>query len=1226
MSRISAKDVVTLSKEEFTRLRPETLAGSMSKEKKLVWVYSKKEKKMVKNYVSLCDATERMLWEGITNASDNKLRSLESGLDYDKIYIEMDQYKIKITNYGCPIPVEKNKDGKYCPYALFGELFTSTNYNAKSTKIAGMNGVGAKLMNLFSKRFKIDVYDQFNKKSYSQEWEDNMKIVYDPIIKPYNGENGKVEIEFYCDFDYFKYKNNFYDNQVLQLYERHCITLSACARIPVVFNKRNYSFKNFEELSYLYFPKDEYENRFSFTVENNSPNNSSKTTGNSLIIDIVIIDTPGKGEVISYANCMITKDKGSHVDSIFDYLNDMISKKYSGIEIGDLIKNLTIICNFNQIENPKYNNQTKTKLTKPNKKYFSKYYDFGKEFVLCFDKWNAYKKIMEFLEIKKNLKYQSSDGKLVKHLKTTKDNGKLLVGRDAIFAGCNNLEKRKKCKFYIVEGTSAWALLSKIVSHIGGYNFIGGYTLVGRNMNILKNNIEKIFENEIFKDLKYYLGLQNGMDYSLDENFETLRYSEAIIFSDSDVDGEHIRSLLILYFYFFYPSLINRGFLKYEKAPIIRVYKGKQIYRFYTQPEFDEWQKDKNLKQMTTKYYKGLASFSDDEIIEDLGYYLTITLQIDEKTKKTLEMVFSNNPGYTDKRKKWIMKNYNKNLVFKYEEKQNISDFINYFLINYSISSLSRNIPKFIDGLKLSQRKIICSLFEQFTIEKGKEYKKECRCIMFTGKVMEMNYNQSGENIPKILCNLCKNFSGTNNMPLIYGKGQFGSRDIFKPAKARYLEIKPSKLLPYIILEDDKFLLKKQLEDGTYFQPEYYLPIIPLCLINGSLGIATGSSSLTPNFNPFQIIKWLIKRIKTEDYVNDIDVYPWYLGFSGIIKVINKNKKSLQYKNNFCEKSGTYTNDILNNQNSNDTDLNDGLDNLNDGSDDLNDESDDLKDEILNDEDLDEELDENEKNEKFIYDIIEKVEDPLIMLTYGKYNIKKNKIIITELPIGIQISDYENKFIRRLIENKKLDDYKRGGDSNNPRFILKGFKGKPSYKNLCLISSYRMSNMTFLDEKGLPKRYKNQYEILEDFYEQRLPFYYKKKKELIKNIEQEIETKCFEYDIVDLYLQKKLLIENKHIKEVLKQIREFLPNLSFTDEILNKKLNKIKIMSITLEKRQILENEKNNLLNKLEEIKNSEPGNIWINDLLQLEKQYVIYCKEFETKYKLKKEDDIYIN
>ncbi|XP_020113224.1 DNA topoisomerase 2-like [Ananas comosus] len=182
-----------------------------------------------------------------------------------------------------------------------------------------------------------------------------------------------------------------------------------------------------------------------------------------------------------------------------------------------------------------------------------------------------------------------------------------------------------------------------------------------------------------------------------------------------------------------------------------------------------------------------------------------------------------------------------------------------------------------VDGLKPGQRKILfCSFKRNFV--------KEAKVAQFSGYVSEHSaYHHGEQSLASTIIGMAQDFVGSNNINLLQPNGQFGTRNQGGKdhASARYICTSLSPLTRFLFPKDDDILLDYLNEDGQSIEPTWYIPIIPMVLINGSEGIGTGWSSFVPNYNPRDIIA-NVRRLLNDEPMQPMD--PWYRGFKGLIE------------------------------------------------------------------------------------------------------------------------------------------------------------------------------------------------------------------------------------------------------------------------------------------------------------------------------------------------------
>ena len=244
-----------------------------------------------------------------------------------------------------------------------------------------------------------------------------------------------------------------------------------------------------------------------------------------------------------------------------------------------------------------------------------------------------------------------------------------------------------------------------------------------------------------------------------------------------------------------WPELFKmKGFLGYMNTPIIKASKGKKIKNFYNESEYNRWKKENNdCKGWKIKYYKGLGTSTSKEFKEYFANKKFITFKCEtEDDNDAMDKAF--NKSRADDRKVWLSK-YNKDNVLDTKKKEICSnDFINKCLIHFSKYDCERSIGNAIDGLKTSQRKILYSGFKR-------NLTKEIRVSQFAGYVSEQSGYHHGENsLNMAIVKLAQEFTGSNNINLLYPGGQFGTRleGGDDSASERYIHTHLNKLTRYI--------------------------------------------------------------------------------------------------------------------------------------------------------------------------------------------------------------------------------------------------------------------------------------------------------------------------------------------------------------------------------------------------------------------------------------------
>ena len=795
--------------------------------------------------------------ELLVNAHDHVVRLKQRKSENPVKHIEIsvvDGTSIVMKNDGESIDVEKHPEyGVYIPQMIFGELLTSTNYDKTEKKlVGGKNGYGVKLVNIFAKKLVLTVVDAKRQLKYVQTFEDNMSKIGEPSIKacktkPY------VEIEWTPDFARFGWKEAKIPSQLLRVIERRVYDLAMTVgkEVKVTWCDTSVKFRDLTSYASWYLPGDA-------TVVTDIPQ-----TGWQLAVS----DSPqDKGFNVSFVNGIWTRS-GKHVDEITNQIVNHIvtyleTKKKIKVKPGIVRDSLAvfIVC---FVENPSFSSQTKEVLT--SKVSCKLGDDFLKKII---SKLNVVTKVLEAQDAKDTKELKKTDGK-----KQSKITGIPKLD-DAVYAGT---AKSHECILILTEGDSAKAMAISGLSQ-EQRKFYGVFPLKGKLLNVKDISAKKVEATEEIANLKKIIGLESGKKY---KDINSLRYGRILIMTDQDYDGSHIRGLLINMFHELWHELIKvPGFITYMATPIVKAHKGKLNKVFYTQYEYEEWRKTDASRGWNVKYYKGLGTSTRDEAKEYFKIPNIVNYSYSGLSDTSIDLAF--NKARADNRKDWL-KTYSRSDIVGPGNQLLYEDFVNKDLIHFSNYNLERSIPNMMDGLKTSQRKILYSAFKR-------NLTHEIRVAQFAGYVSEHSGYHHGEaSLNDAIVGMAQDFVGSNNIPWLVPQGQFGTRlqGGKDSASPRYIHTFLQSHVKQLVPKDDFDCLVYRDDDGILVEPEWYAPILPMILINGSRGIGTGYSTFIPSFNPNDlkdaITEWLEKGTGL-----DREFAPWTRGFKGKITKIDK--------------------------------------------------------------------------------------------------------------------------------------------------------------------------------------------------------------------------------------------------------------------------------------------------------------------------------------------------
>ena len=835
-----------------------------------MWIMNETNDKIIEKNISYIPGLFKLFDEGIVNCRDHVIR-MQSKLDsnvenslpvsYIDIAIQEDGTIVMI-NDGNGIDVVQHPEYKtWVPELIFGHLRTSTNYNKEEKKIVGgKNGFGFKLVLIWSIYGQIETVDHIRGLKYTQEFKDNLDTICIPKITKASKTKPYTKITFKPDYQ--RLGINGLTPDLISLLKKRVYDISAVTdkTIKVKYNSNVIPVKCFEQYINLYIGEKTAAPR---VYEEANPR-----------WEYAVALTPTNEFIqVSFVNGIYTSKGGKHVEYILNQITrklaEFIEKKKKVKVNPNSIKEQLILFLRCDIENPAFDSQTKDFMNTPMTKFGSKC-EVSDKFIEKVAKMGVMDAACAITEVKENKAAKKTDGTKSKSIRGIP---KL---DDANWAGT---EKSKDCMIIFCEGDSAkTGVISGLSSE--DRNTIGVYPLKGKVMNVRGEALKKVAENKEIAEIKKIIGLETGKEYkTIEDVHKNLRYSKVVFMTDQDLDGSHIKGLCINLFQNEWASLTHiPGFIGFMNTPILKAKKGKQELKFYNEGEYEEWKTNnpEGTKGWNIKYYKGLGTSTKTEFKEYfqekkfVGFEHTGAISDD-----AIDMVF--NKKRADDRKTWLETVYDRN-SFADTSKEMIpyEEFINKELIHFSKYDCDRSIPNLMDGLKISLRKILFCAFK-------KRLTTEIKVAQFSGYVSENSlYHHGEESLNKAIVGMAQNFVGSNNINLLFPSGQFGSRikggqDASSP---RYIFTRLERITRAIFPEQDDKILKYLDDDGTPVEPQFYVPIIPMVLVNGSKGIGTGFSTEIMCYNPKDIISYLKNRL--ENITNDnVEFLPYYDGFTG---------------------------------------------------------------------------------------------------------------------------------------------------------------------------------------------------------------------------------------------------------------------------------------------------------------------------------------------------------
>lgn len=865
-SEVLKKQYQKKTDKEHILDNPDTYIGSVESIEDAGYVFENEKMKL--ENCTYIPGLYKLFDEAIVNCRDHSIRMKNSinNIQLTNIEVTVEDNMFSFKNDGNGIDVVKHPEYDiWIPEMIFAHLRTGTNYDKEEKRIVGgKNGFGAKLIFIWSTYGRLETVDHTRKLKFVQEYKNNLDEKSKPSITKYTGKP-YTKISFIPDYKRLGISG--LSPSMIKQFEKRTYDIAAVTdkSVKVKWNNSLIPVKTLSQYIDLYIEdgtKKIYEEggeRWSYGV---------------------IISPVDEFKQVSFVNGIYTSKGGKHVDYI---MNQIIKKmcafiqKKKKIDVKPTtIKEQIMLFLRCDIDNPAFDSQTKDYMNTPSSKFGSQC-TVSDKFIEKLAKMGVMDSACALTEVKENKTAKKSDGSKSKSIRGIP---KLV---DANYSGT---AKSSLCTIIFCEGDSAKAgIISGLTKD--DRNYIGVYPMKGKLFNVRGESLKRINENKEIVEIKQILGLEVGKDYkSLEVLEKSLRYGKILFMTDQDLDGSHIKGLGINLFQSQWNSIAKLNVIGFMNTPILKAKKNSQELMFYNEGEYEQWKKEQvneSIQGWKIKYYKGLGTSTGKEFKEYFENKKIVTFEFSEKTDDTIDMIF--NKKRSDDRKDWLEGYERQSFLDTNQQSITYEDFVNKEFIHFSKYDCERSIPNMMDGLKISLRKILFAAFK-------KKLTKEIKVAQFSGYVSEHSGYHHGEaSLNGAIVGMAQNYVGSNNINLLLPNGQFGTRlnGGKDSASERYIFTELNPLTRYIYPEGDDNILNYLHDDGFPVEPIYYVPIIPMILVNGSKGIGTGFSTDIMCYNPLEIITILKNKLKKDDE-NCKDLLPYYKGFKGIISKIEKGK------------------------------------------------------------------------------------------------------------------------------------------------------------------------------------------------------------------------------------------------------------------------------------------------------------------------------------------------
>ncbi len=875
--------------------------------------------------------------EIISNAVDQQRNGAKQiRIQFDPVYGD-----ITVRDDGGGIPVERwNKsNGKviledhlrgtdasempWIPTVLFSQDKSGSKFNDEDdrTGMTGRFGYGAKATNVYCSRFQVETVDSTRQLKFVQTWHDNMSTVDFPVISKCKLKRGYTEIRFLPDYN--KLLGQSFNSSVSDIFGRWLLTRAydvvACTskNITVFWNEERLHAKTLKE-----FVRAMVGSNCTIAFDEVNCPDAAVSGGHSSDIasSLQVAVVPMHESMNQDPDCRMSDDLDDHVaatpassqtgivgivnglpcseGTLVDFIVRKIIAALKSSSKKDIkptvafVRRMYTIVAVATLANPSYTNVTKDRLTLASSK-FGFDWNPGPAFV----KKIALDHIIAALEDELQVK----DNKSLLALNAPKRQRNATVVADKYDEAEDAGKRNSHCELIVTEGDSARTLAMAGLSVVGRKRY-GVFALRGKPLNVRGSDAKEIAGNKEIANLMRILGLRYG-DSS--QKISEIRYQQITIFADQDVDGAHIFALMYNWIQTHYSHLLqqNPNFIRRFISPIMKIWpkKGKEdspkAKYFYSLPDVQQWtmlDTKNDLNDYKVRYYKGLGSSTT---VEARYYFSRIREHVVDitytgsPTDEIVSLLFESKRE--DDRKCWLKKYYDPQSAVNYTvDSVSFDEFATKEYTHFCMEANNRAIPNVIDGLKPSQRKILHVFLSKDALSSDIKVSEAAGVIS-----TEAAYHHGETSLQNAIIGMARNYVGSNNINFLVPQGQHGSRLVKDGhASARYLFTRLNPVTRLVFRPEDNTALEFINSDGKMVEPEYFVPVIPTLLVNGTNGAGVGWSCNHPSGNPYVIIDHLMQWLTTfgndhefpdsgsfDSVAFDAAMVPWFEGYMGTV-------------------------------------------------------------------------------------------------------------------------------------------------------------------------------------------------------------------------------------------------------------------------------------------------------------------------------------------------------
>ncbi len=579
-SSYDAKDITVLEGLSAVRKRPSMYIGSTGSR-----------------------GLHHLIYEVIDNSIDEAM----AGFCDNVLVVLNKDNSVTVVDNGRGIPVKKvEKFNKSAVEIVLTKLHAGAKFGGEGYKVSGgLHGVGISVVNALSEKLGAEIRRDGH--IYRQDYKRGEPVTN--LIKGEKSSTHGTAITFYPDREIFEEID--YKFEILASRMKEMAFLNKGLKITLVDargeseKKEIYQYEGgiVDFVKYLCEKKDVLHKNVIY-IKNEVDDHE---------VEIAMQYTNGYSEsIFSFANNINTTEGGTHLSgfkgaitrTINDYArsNNILKEKDENLLGEDIREGLTAIISV-KLKDPQFEGQTKTKLGNSKMKGFVESTVNAKLSELLGENPAIGRTIVNKCIESASARAAAKKAKDITRKKSLLESSSL-PGK---LADCS-INDPKYCELFLVEGDSAGGSAKQARDR----RFQAILPLRGKILNVEKARLHKILSSEAIQDMVTATGSGVGEDFDI----ENARYHKVIIMTDADVDGAHIRTLILTFFYRYMPKLIEAGYVYIAQPPLFQIKDGKEVSYAYSDKALENIKKKYEDKKINVQQYKGLGEMDPEQLWE----------------------------------------------------------------------------------------------------------------------------------------------------------------------------------------------------------------------------------------------------------------------------------------------------------------------------------------------------------------------------------------------------------------------------------------------------------------------------------------------------------------------------------------------------------------------------------------------------------------------------------